>query len=89
MAPVVDTGADHDLAVDLDAVVEQGPQPAQAGGAPPVAQHAGPDLGIGGVNAHPQRRQALGDDPFEVGLGEAGEGGEVAVEERQPVVVVP
>ena len=28
------------------------------------------------------------DDPLEVGLGEAGEGGEVPVEERQPVVVV-
>ncbi len=35
-----------------------------------------------------QRRQPLGDDPLEVGLGEAGEGGEVPVEERQPVVVV-
>ena len=29
------------------------------------------------------------DDPLEVGLGEAGQGGEVAVQERQPVVVVP
>jgi hypothetical protein len=85
---VVDAGAHHDLAVHLDAVVEQGPQPAQAGGAPPVAQHLGPHLGVGGVDADVQRRQALGDHPLEVGLGEAGEGGEVPVEERQPVVVV-
>ena len=39
---VVDARADDDLAVHLDAVVEQGPQPAQAGGAPAVAQHARP-----------------------------------------------
>ena len=32
--------------------------------------------------------QPLGHDPLEVGLGEAGEGGEVPVEERQAVVVV-
>ena len=85
---VVDAGAHDDLAVHLDAVVEQGPQPAQAGGAPPVAQHVGAHVGVGGVDAHVQRRQALGDDPLEVGLGEAGERGEVPVEERQPVVVV-
>ena len=85
---VVDPGADHDLAVDLDAVVEQGPQPAQAGRPPTVAQHAGPDLGVGGVDAHPQRGQALGHHPLEVGLGEPGQRGEVAVEKRQPVVVV-
>ncbi|CAB4365633.1 unannotated protein [freshwater metagenome] len=40
------------------------------------------------MNADVQRRQALGDDTFEVGLGEAGERGEVAVQERQAVVVV-
>ncbi len=35
-----------------------------------------------------QRRQPLGHDPFEVGLGEAGQCREVAVQERQAVVVV-
>ncbi len=40
------------------------------------------------MDAHVERRQALGDHPFEVGLGETGERGEVAVEERQPKVVV-
>ncbi len=86
--PVVDAGTHDHLAVDLDAGVEQGPQPAQAGGAPPVAQHPGPDLGVGGVDAHVDGAEALGDHPLEVELGEAGEGGVVAVEERQPVVVV-
>ena len=86
--PVVHPGAHHHLAVDLDAGVEQGPQPAQAGGSPPVAQHPGADLGVGGVDAHVDRAQALGDHPFEVELGEAGEGGVVAVEERQAIVVV-
>ena len=45
-------------------------------------------VGIGGVDAHVQRAEPLGDDPLEVGLGEAGERREVPVEERQPVVVV-
>ena len=54
-----------------------------------VAQHAGPDLRVGGVDADPQRRQPFVDHPLQVGLGEAGQGGEVAVEERQAVVVVP
>ncbi len=87
--PVVDAGADHHLAVDLDAVVEEGPQPAQAGGAPAVAQHPGPHLGVGGVDAHPERRQTFGHHPLQVGLGESGQGGEVPVQERQAVVVVP
>ena len=45
-------------------------------------------VGIGGVDADVQRRQPLGHHPLEVGLGEAGEGRVVPVEERQPVVVV-
>jgi hypothetical protein len=85
---VVDAGTHDDLPVDLDAVVEQGPQPAQARGPAPVAQQVGAHGGVGGVDAHVERRQALGDDPLEVGLGEAGEGREVAVEERQAEVVV-
>ena len=40
------------------------------------------------MDADVQRRQALGDHPLEVGLGEAGERGEVPVQEAQPVVVV-
>ena len=53
--PVVDARAEDDLAVHLDPGIEQRPQPPEAGRAPRVAQQAGPDLGIGGVNAHPQR----------------------------------
>ena len=85
---VVDAGAHHHLPVHLDAGVEQRREPPEAGGAAPVAQQPGPQLGIGGVDAHVQRAQLLGDDALEIGLGEAGERGEVAVEERQPVVVV-
>ncbi len=40
------------------------------------------------MDAHVQRAELLGDHPFEIGLGESREGGEVAVEERQAVVVV-
>ena len=85
---VVDTRAHHDLAAHGDAVIEQRPQPSQAHASSRVLQHLAAHVGIGGVDAHVQRRQALGDHPFEVGLGEPGQGGEVPVEERQPVVVV-
>jgi hypothetical protein len=40
------------------------------------------------VDAHVERGQLLGHHALEVGLGEAGEGREVPVEERQPIVVV-
>ena len=40
------------------------------------------------MNADVQRAQALGHYPLQVSFGEPGQGGEVPVEERQPVVVV-
>ncbi len=40
------------------------------------------------MDAHVERRQPFGDDALEVGLGEPRERREVAVQERQPVVVV-
>ena len=85
---IVEARAHHDLAVDGGPVVKQGPQPTQAGRPPSVAQHLGSLAGIGGVDADVQRTQALGHYPLQVGLGEPGQGGEVPVEERQPVVVV-
>ena len=56
--------------------------------AAPVAQQPGADIGVGRVDADVQRPEPLADDPLEVGLGEAGQGREVPVEKRQPVVVV-
>ena len=85
---VVDTRADHDLAVHLHPMVQQRTQPAQARGTPPVPQHGSTHLRVGGVDADIQRAQSFGHHTFEVGFGEAGEGGEVPVQERQPVVVV-
>ena len=40
------------------------------------------------MDRHVQRRQPLGDDAFEVCLGETRQGREVAVQEAEPVVVV-
>ena len=85
---VVDARADDDLAVHLDAPVEEDLQPAQAGRALRVAQHVRPQLGVGGVDGHEQRAEALGEDALGVELGETGQRREVAVQERQPVVVV-
>jgi len=85
---VVDARTHHDLSVYFNTSIEEQPQPPQTGGAPPVAQQRRPDLGIGGVNAHVERAEPFVDDPLEIGLGETRERGEVAVEERQAVVVV-
>ena len=85
---VVDAGAHDDLAVHLDAAVEQRREPPQAGRATTVAQQARPQIGVGGVHAHVERAELLGEHTLEVGLGEAGQRREVAVEERQAVVVV-
>ena len=63
-------------------------EPAQARRAAPVAQEPGAHLGVGRVDADVERAEPLGDDALEVGFGEAGQRGEVAVQERQPVVVV-
>ena len=45
-------------------------------------------LGVGRVDGDEQRAEPLGEDALGVELGEAGQRGEVPVEERQPVVVV-
>jgi hypothetical protein len=85
---VVLAGAHHHLPVDLDAALEQGLEPPQAGRPAAVPQQLGADVGIGGVDGHEQRAEPLGQHPLEVHLGEPGERGEVAVEEREAVVVV-
>ena len=87
-AAVVLARAHDHLAVDLDAAVQEGAQPPQAGGAAAVAEQVGTDVGVGGVDGDEQGAEALGEHPFEVHLGEAGERGEVPVQEGQPVVVV-
>ena len=85
---VVQAGADDHLTVHLDAGVEQRGEPAEAGRAAAVAQETGAEIGVGRVDADVERAETLGDDALEVGFGEAGQRGEVAVQERQPVVVV-
>ena len=85
---VVDARAHDDLAVHLDAGVEQRREPAEAGGAAPVAQQARAQGGVGGVDADVERAEVLRHHALEVGLGEPGERREVPVEEREAVVVV-
>ena len=48
----------------------------------------GPQLGVGAVDGDEEGAEALGEDALGIELGESGEGGEVAVQEREPVVVV-
>ena len=85
---VVDAGADHHLAVHIDARVEQRREPAEAGRAPPVTEQPRADVGVGSVDADVERAQLLRHHPLEIGFGEAREGREVPVEEREAVVVV-
>ena len=85
---VVDTGAHHDLPVHLDAPVQQDAQPAQARRPLGVAQHLGPQFGVGAVDRDEQGAEAFGEDPFRIELGEPGQRGEVPVQEREPIVVI-
>src|SRR6202042_1408108 len=57
-------------------------------GALRIAEHVGPQFGVGRLNGHEQRAQSFGEDAFGVEFGETGECREVPVEERQPIVVV-
>ena len=50
--PVVQPGTHHNLTVYLHAMIQQGPQPPEAGRSPPVAEHLGSLPGVGGVDAH-------------------------------------
>ena len=85
---VVHPRADDDLAMHLDAVLEEQAQPSQARRAAPVAQHLGAQVGIGGMDRDVQRREPLLDDPLEVELGEPCQRREVAVEKGETEVVV-
>ena len=85
---VVHAGTDHHLAVNLDTVVQEAAQPPEADGPASVAQHGRADVGVGGVDRDVKGRQPLVDHPLEVHFRETRERREVAVEEREPVVVV-
>ncbi len=85
---VVDPRAHHHLAVYLDATVEERRQPAQARCAAAVPQQSGPQVRIGRVDAHVERAELLREHPFEVGLGEPRERGEVPIEKGKAIVVV-
>ena len=85
---IVDARTHDDLATDFDPVVEECSKPAQTHPAARILQHPVPDVVVGCVNRHVQRRQSLGNDPFQIGFGEAGKGREVAVEKAQPIVIV-
>ena len=85
---VVDAGADDDLAMHLDAPVEQHLEPPQAGGTLGVAEHVRPQVGVRGVDGDEQRPQALSQDALRIELREPRERREIPVEEGQAVVVV-
>ena len=58
------------------------------GRVPRPPEQSVPELGVGGVDRDVERRQALRDDPLERGLVEIAERDVVAVQERQPEIVV-
>ncbi|CAB4540865.1 unannotated protein [freshwater metagenome] len=69
-------------------IIQECTQPAKAHCSASIAQHLCSQFRVGGVNADVQRREPLGHNALKVCLCESSEGGEVSVEERQPVVVV-
>ena len=85
---VVDARAHDHLTVHGDAMIEQHAQPPQRRCAALIAQHLRPQPRISGVDADVERRETFGDDALEVGFGESGQRREIAVQEREAVVVV-
>ena len=79
----------HDLRVELDAMVGEVPELREDLGRGGIPEQVAAHRGIGGVDRHVERREPELDDPLDVLRLEIGERGEVAVAEREPVVVVP
>ena len=79
----------HDLGVELDAMVGEVSELRQDLGRGGIPEQVAAHRGIGGVDRHVERREPELDDPLDVLRLEIGERGEVAVAEREPVVVVP
>ena len=74
--------------MNLDVVIEKGPQPTKARCAATIAEHRRAQFWVSRMNGDMKRRDSLSNNPLEVHLGEPSQGREVPVEERQPVVVV-
>ena len=86
---VVPVGAQHDLGVHPDAGLGEPLHPRQdLRGAARLAEQPAAERRVRRVDGHVERRQALLDDARQVRLVEIGQRDVVAVEEREPEVVV-
>jgi hypothetical protein len=89
MSAVVEIGTQDDLCVHPDPGFREPLEPRQdLGRVPGPAKQGMPELRVGGVDRDVERREALLDDPLERDLIEVAERDVVAVQERQPEVVV-
>ena len=85
---VVHARLHHDLGVELDAVLRERAELLDHVGGERIPQQPAADHRIGGVHRDVERRQPVRDDPLDVVRLEIGERREIAVAEREPVVVV-
>lgn len=85
---IVEPRTDNYLAMHLDTSVEKGSQPSQARCATSIPQQVLTNRRVGRMNRHVQWAELLCDGALKVGLCEARQRGVVAIQERQPIVVV-
>ena len=88
LRPVVHPGHEHHLGVKRDPPLPEGAQLGDDLGRIGVAQQPAAHRRVGGVHRHVQRREAVLDDPLLVPGLQVREGREIAVAERQAVVVI-
>ena len=85
---IVDAGAQHDLAVELDAPLRQPVQVAQGVPREPVVHHLAPQLGVHGVHRHIDGADAHLQDAVHFPVVNVRERNVVAEQEREPVVII-
>ncbi len=85
---VVDAGRKHDLGVELDAVLRKLTELRDDLWRGWIAEQIAAYDGIGCVDRNVEWRQPVLDDPLDVVRLEIGQGREVAVAERQPVIII-
>jgi hypothetical protein len=85
---VVHPRRQHDLSVEFDAVLRKAAQLRNDVGCGWIAQQIPADGWVRGVDRNVQRGEPVFDDSLDIAGFEVGKSGEVAVPERQPIVVI-
>ena len=88
LVAIVDTTAEHQLAVDRDAALHQPGQVLEHLSAPLIGQHPHPELGVGGVDRDVDGRNVHLDDAVDLMVLHVGHGDVVAKQERKALIII-